>query len=331
VIEIILTLIAFLAIFFINKFKKVIASETGLIDIPDQNRKFHKKKTPLLGGVMIFLIFLLINLYLIFSQNISKDNFIIFLGCTGCFVMGLIDDKKNINYLLKFFFLSIIYLIIINLNPNLLLTKLYFHTFDKIIYLENSGVFITVLCLLLLTNALNLIDGINGLCISISIIFLTWIMIVFKQTNFFYLLLVSSLFYIFFLNLKKNIFLGDSGALFLGSLIGLLLISNYNNELLKNNFAVEKIFITLMLPGLDMLRVFSIRIINAKNPFKADRLHLHYLLIDHGFNLTKTLLVTLSLILIPIFINLFTNINEIKIVLSFALIYLFIIFYIKFK
>ena len=287
-INITLTLIIFLTIFFINKFRRAISNHTALLDTPDKKRKLHEFKTPLLGGVMIFLTFFLINIYLIIIHNISKDNLIIFLGCSSCFIIGLIDDIKNINYKYKFFLLFIIFFLIIKIDPNLQLNKLYFHTFNKIIYFKNLSIFITILCLLLLTNALNLIDGINGLCISVSIIFFAWILIIFDQADSFNFLFIGSLFYVLILNIKKNIFLGDSGSLFLGSLIGLFLISNYNNELFKRNLPVEDIFITLMLPGIDMLRVFAIRVANSKNPFEADRSHLHYLLLDRGFNLSQT-------------------------------------------
>jgi UDP-GlcNAc:undecaprenyl-phosphate GlcNAc-1-phosphate transferase len=326
-----LTLVIFLAVFFVNKFRKAISKGTALVDRPDKKRKLHKFKTPLLGGVMIYLTFLLINAYLIAIDHISKDNLIIFLGCSSCFIIGLIDDIKNINYKYKFFFLFIIFFLIIRIDPNLQLNKVYFHTFNKIIYFNNWGIFITILCLLLLTNALNLIDGIDGLCILVSIIFFAWILIIFNQADFFNCLFIGSLFYVLILNIKKNIFLGDSGALFLGSLIGFILILNYNNELFKRNFPVENIFITLMLPGIDMLRVFVIRISNSKNPFEADRSHLHYLLLDRGLNLSQTLLAILSLISIPISINYFSKINEIKIIVIFTIIYLFIILYLKKK
>ena len=130
------------------------------------------------------------------------------------------------------------------------------------------GFFFTILCLLLfLTNSINLIDGIDGLCLIISIILLIWLIFVSQSYNFYYSLIFFSLCYTLYLNLKKNIFLGDSGSLFLGTLIGLLIIYNYNDKLLENNFAVENIFIALMLPGIDMLRVFSERIFKKKKSF----------------------------------------------------------------
>ena len=181
---------------------------------------------------------------------------------------------------------------------------------------------------MLLSNAINLIDGINGLCILICIIILFWILLAFKDDNFVYVTIISLIFILFY-NLKGNIFLGDSGSLLLGSLIGLLIINNYNNELLLTNFPVENIFIVLMIPGIDMLRVFIIRILNKKNPFSSDRNHLHHMLLNKKLKLSQILIIISILCILPISINSSTNIMPILIILSSIIIYTIIIFTIK--
>ena len=326
-IKILLLILSFFIIFFINKFRIKISNKFQLIDKPDKSRKLHSKNVPLLGGVMIFSTFVLINLYLLFFENFDKVSILIFSTSTCCFVLGLIDDYKNIAYKYKFVFLIIFIYLFISLDPNLQLNKIYFSTLERSeIYLNNFSIPFTVLCLLLLINAINLIDGINGLCISVSIIFISWLMFTFQNTQSLYILLIVSLFYILLLNLKNNIFLGDAGSLFLGSLIGLNLISNYNLQISKVYFPVEDIFIVLMLPGLDMLRVFVLRILNNKNPFSPDRTHLHHLLIERGFKTGEILLIFSLLIFAPIFFNFFTDIKQIIIIVFFILFY-FILFY----
>ena len=186
----------------------------------------------------------------------------------------------------------------------------------------------TVICLLLLTNAINLIDGINGLCLLISIIILSWILITFQNTNFIYIVIIS-LTLILALNLKNNIFLGDSGSLLLGSLIGFLIINNYNNEIIFSKFPVENIFIVLMIPGVDMLRVFILRLFKNKNPFSSDRNHLHHLLLDKKLALYKTLLIILSLCILPIIINIITNVKPIIIIIFSIISYIIFILIIK--
>ena len=300
-----------------------------MIDRPDLLRKRHKINTPLLGGLMIFLCFSLNTIYSLYLEEFNVTLISIFMLSSFCFILGLFDDLKNLAYKYKFLFLTLFFYLTVNLDSNLAINEIYSSTLDRRINLDNIGIFFTILCLLLLTNSINLIDGIDGLCLIISIILLIWLIFVSQSYNFYYSLIFFSLCYTLYLNLKKNIFLGDSGSLFLGTLIGLLIIYNYNDKLLENNFAVENIFIALMLPGIDMLRVFSERIFKKKNPFLADRNHLHHLLLDKPTKLFNTLLVIALLILIPILVNIFTEINQIKIIFSYFLSYLILVYYLK--
>jgi len=323
-----LAVFSLLIIYFINKYRKVISKKTKLIDRPDKFRKLHKKPTPLLGGTMVFSSFLLINLYLIFFKDLNSSSLIILASCFCCLVLGLVDDIKKISYKYKFLILIIIFLFV-SLDTNFQINKIYISTFNKEFYLNNLSIPFTILCLLLLINALNLIDGIDGLCILISIIFIIWLINAFQNTEPLYTVLIASLIYVLYLNLKKNIFLGDSGSLFLGCLIGLNTILNYNIEISTTQYAVEKIFIALMLPGLDMLRVFFIRIIKKKNPFSADRIHLHHLLIARGLNRMNILIIFLLLTLLPILISFFTNLKLIYIMLFSIFFYNLLIFKLK--
>jgi len=315
-----LTIFSLLIIYLINKYKKKISKKTKLLDRPDRIRKLHKKPTPLLGGIMAFSSFLVINLYIIFLNDLNKTSFIIFACCLSCLLLGLIDDVKKISYRYKFIILIIIFLFV-SFDRNLQINKIYFSTFNKELYLNYLSIPFTILCLLLLTNAINLIDGIDGLCILISIIFITWLISTFQNIELLYIVMIISLIYIFYLNLKKNIFLGDSGSLFLGCLIGLNIILNYSKEISKINFPVENIFIVLMLPGLDMLRVFGIRLINKKNPFSPDRMHLHHLLLNRNIQLSKILMIYFFLIITPIVINQFLYNFQIIIIFTYILLY----------
>ena len=328
-IEFSLIIFSLVIIYLINKYRNNIAQKTNLLDSPDRIRKLHKKKIPLLGGIMIFSSFILINLYLIFFQELTKTTFIIFICSMFCLILGLIDDIKKVSYKYKFLALIIIFYLFANLDPYLQINKIYFSTFDKEFYLNYLSIPFTILCLLLLTNSINLIDGIDGLCILISIIFIIWLMIAFQNAAQLYIVIITSLIYILYLNIRKNIFLGDSGSLFLGSLIGLNLILNYNLEILKINYPVENILITLMLPGLDMLRVFIVRIINKKNPFSPDRIHLHHLLLNHKYGSGKILTIFFMIILLPILINYFLNISKILLIIIYILLYFFLVSILK--
>jgi UDP-GlcNAc:undecaprenyl-phosphate GlcNAc-1-phosphate transferase len=324
-----LTIFSLLIIFLINKYRKSIGKKTDLIDRPDKIRKLHKKPMPLLGGAMIFSSFILINLYLIIFQEITKTYLIIFTCCTSCFVLGLIDDIKKFSYKYKFFILIIFFYLFVSLDESLQINKIYFLTYQKEFYLGYLKIPFTVLCLLLLINAINLIDGIDGLCILISAIFLIWLMNTFKSTEPLHIVVIISLIYILYLNLKKNIFLGDSGSLFLGCLIGLNVVLNYNKEISKIHYPVENIFIALILPGLDMLRVFAIRIFNNKNPFLPDRTHLHYLLLDYGLSPMKILIIFFIMISAPIITNQYTIFSPATIILVYIFFYSILLIYLK--
>ena len=156
-------------------------------------------------------------------------------------------------------------------------------------------------------------------------------MFIFSNFTIINIVLAISLVYVFILNLKKNIFLGDSGSLFIGSIIGLNLIYNYNLQSIDGFLPAENIFIALMLPGLDMLRVFAIRIKNKKNPFIGDRNHFHHLLQQKKFKLNSILIIFTLFTAMPILINSFTIINPIVIIITFILLYSFFVFYLKKK
>jgi len=320
-----LTLISLITIYFINKHRKKIGKKTKLIDRPDKIRRLHKKPMPLLGGIMFFLSFTLMNLYLIFEQELTKNSLIIFACCACCLILGLIDDIKKLSYKYKFLILIIIFYFFVSLDSGLQINKIYISTFNKEFYFNYLSIPFTILCLLLLTNAINLIDGIDGLCVLVTIILLIWLFNIFENIGSSYIVLIMALIYILYLNLKKNIFFGDSGSLFAGCLVGLNIILNYNMQIKNINFPVENIFIGLMLPGLDMLRVFFIRILNKKNPFSGDRIHLHHLLTDRGLSTFNILIIFLLLIISPIFFNFFTEIKPVIIIVFYTLFYVTLI------
>jgi UDP-GlcNAc:undecaprenyl-phosphate GlcNAc-1-phosphate transferase len=246
-----------------------------------------------------------------------------------CLILGLTDDIKKISYKSKFLILIIIFFLFVSLDSNLQINKIYFSTFNKEYYLNYLSIPFTILCLLLFINSMNLIDGIDGLCILISIILLGWSIKSFQNSEPLYIVIIISLIFILYFNLKKYIFLGNSGSLFIGCLIGLSVILNYNIEILKINYPVENIFIAFMLPGLDMFRVFIERIFKNKNPFLADRNHLHYLLLDKGLNLTQVLTILSIMALSPIIINQYEFFSQIKIILIYIFLYFIFIIYLK--
>jgi UDP-GlcNAc:undecaprenyl-phosphate GlcNAc-1-phosphate transferase len=264
--------------FLLYFFKDPIAKSLKLYDTPNKKIKFHKKKTPKLGGLILILNGLIILYFsIMFKENIF---FKIILLTILCSLVGLLDDIIDISPYKKFIILTSISITFLLFNHEFRIEKIIFENiiFQKIIILQNTeltSIFLTILCYLLIINAYNMSDGHNGIA---SFIALSWFFyfLIYKSPIYFFLTpIIICIFLIFIFNIKSKIFLGDSGNYFI-SVIFASLIINQNN--ITNNFFAEEIFILFMLPGIDMLRLFILRIVNKKNPFKGDRQHLHHYL-----------------------------------------------------
>ena len=290
-------------------------------DYPKKKRKIHKVKISLLGGSIFFVC---INIYFLFDYYHFKEfiNFSyisLILSLSFIFIVGIIDDKKDIKALTKSVIFILIILLSILPNENLIIQNLRFSFLENEIDLNNYSIFFTVLCIFLFVNSFNMFDGVNGQAgIYIAIIF-SYLLYkgILNELSLFTLICV--IFFIY-LNLKNKIFLGDNGSLLISLLISIVIIKSYNENLIKY---CEEIFILMMLPGIDMARLFIERISNKKNPLSADGNHFHHILLKR-FKLNYVLLVNSFLILIPV-IALLAGIKSLIIVISFLLVYFFII------
>jgi len=304
----------------------------NILDKPTKN-KIHSEITPLIGGFPIFF-FSLILLFCFNFYEINKElNYIVTLSSIFFFV-GYLDDRYDINAYIKLIVSSLIILFVINSIDNFIIKTLFFETFNKTISLNVFSKAFSILCILLLVNALNLADGINGLASGMASL---WFCVIFIFSDFIegrniYLILaaitlISSIFIY-----KGKYFLGDSGTLFLGSFVSLGFIYSYNVQF-QNEYIIsaEKIFILFMIPGIDMFRLFMLRIINRKDPFSGDLNHLHHLI--HGYLGTgKTLSIYLILFLSTNYLSFFNILKPITIIFSYLIIYvIFIILDKKFE
>lgn len=297
-----------------------------LIDNPDKIRKLHSKPVLMIGGIFIANYFIFTSVYSFLNGHISFS--IILVTSILVFFIGLIDDYYSLSAYKKLFFLSIILLIALNLENSIRIETLYFSTFERFLNVEEYSFFLTSLCVLLLINCLNLSDGINGLAVGISII---WIMFNIYYANIFLTILLIPLIFLlillFFSIFKEQFFLGDNGSLIISCFVGLITIMNYNQNLLNNDqkiVSTENIFILFMLPGLDMFRLFLERILKKKDPFKGDRNHLHHLLMKK-FSLKSTLFIYLFLMIFFIFIDQINLIPSIYIIIFFIIFYSFFV------
>jgi UDP-GlcNAc:undecaprenyl-phosphate GlcNAc-1-phosphate transferase len=305
----IVAIILFNLIIFFNI--NFIIKKYGLYDHPDILRKIHKEKTSLSGGFIFFL-----NIFLIFfcfsfqdSQfesliknffNNNYNNLFLFLFFLMLiFVFGFLDDKFNFDANKKLLFLLVLIFFLINLDPGLIISNINFSFTKKIFDLKQFEIFFTILCFLLFINAFNMFDGINLQSGLYSIFIFTNFF--FYSGNFFFLIILIPIFTFLFFNFRGKIFLGNSGSYLIGFLISYFTIKLYNNF---NNIFSDKIFLLMVMPGFDMLRLFFLRLLNKTNPFKADNNHFHHLLILK-YNFVYALIVNFLLTTAPFIIGFF--------------------------
>lgn len=285
-------------IIFFNPITKFI----NIFDVADNVRKFHKNNVPLFGGFLIIynLIFFFVLDYFLnlnLSQEIvnKREYFTFCIGTIIFFCIGLFDDKYNLSANKKLFLNFFILLFLTLMDDNLVIKQLKFSFFENPIYLNNFSHLFTILCVLLFLNAINMFDGINlqtaTYCIIIFSIFLFKGIYISLSTIFICVLIL----FLFYNSLNKT-FLGDSGTQVLAFVISYVLIKSYN---LNQSFTPEEIFVILSLPGLDMFRLFLLRVFNGKNPFSPDRNHIHHL-IENKFKKFKTFIIIQFFLLINI-------------------------------
>lgn len=297
----------------------IISLRKRLFDVPD-SRKVHKRPVPRLGGVMFFpvIVFTMCIMSLtriiwghlpneFFTMGIVKEMLCLFAGLTLLYIIGIGDDLVGIRYRKKF----IIQTISAAFFP---LAGLYINNFYGLlgIYAVSPclGVPLTMLLVVFITNAINLIDGIDGLASGISIVALTMLGIFFALGELWiYTLLsfacVGVLIPFFIYNVFGNadrgrkIFMGDTGSLTLGYILSCLVIkySMYTGSEIHptDGAPIVIAFSILLVPCLDVIRVVIGRVRRHTNPFKPDKTHIHHKFLAMGFD-TRRALILIQLI-----------------------------------
>jgi UDP-GlcNAc:undecaprenyl-phosphate GlcNAc-1-phosphate transferase len=292
------------------------------IDKPDKKRKFHKKPTPLAGGVLIFINILIYTFFSLFFSDILDQkiflnfkNFLNFIIIASIiFLIGFYDDKLNIRSNIKFFLLIIVIFFLLQLDENFIISQLNFSFSNAKINLNEYSIPFTIFAYLVFLNAFNMFDGINLQSGIYSFIILISISILYVESNFIKILIISLLSFLY-LNYKDLSFLGDSGTLLISFIISCIFILLYN---LKKITYADDIAIFMLIPGLDLIRLFITRIINKKNPLNPDRNHLHHLLLKK-YSEQKSLIIITTLIILPILLNMFKFKNLISLILVIVL------------
>ena len=310
---------------------KVFSNFLNLYDKPDKLRKIHKTDIPNVGGLFFFINLFLILMFFFFKKNFFyylkfEEFFNIFIFCLIIFSIGFMDDKIDLKPSIKLFltFVSVLLFLIINEEYVIKILKFSFMNYSINLELPLSYL-VTCFFILLFINAFNMLDGINGL--AILYFFLVSFFSSFYINNFLIVLIVFQFVFFFLINNFKNkIFLGNNGSMLLAFFLCIIFIKYYNLELI---FYSDQIFIFMMMPGFDLLRLAVVRTLNNRHPFSPDTNHLHHLLLfSHGHLITICWI--FFLITVPIIIFFLLN-NSIASVLSGLLLYTCTILFCKKK
>ncbi len=266
-----------------------IADQKKLYDVPDE-RKVHTHPVASLGGVGIFGGFLLASLLSI-QGHLNPEFQYFFAAALVIFFLGLKDDLIVLSASKKFVGQMVAASILIHLGNIRLDSMFGLFGFEKLD--EGFALALSYLTIIVVINSFNLIDGIDGLASSLGIlttvIFGTYFFIAGQQA---YALLAFALAgslvaFLIFNHHPAKIFMGDSGSLMIGLVNAILVIkfisvASEPTAVVPIESAVAIGFSILIVPLLDTLRVFAIRIFNGRSPFTPDRNHVHHLLLGWG-------------------------------------------------
>jgi len=268
-----------------------VAEIKNLIDSPDDVRKIHDSVMPTLGGIGIFGAFIIS--FSIWGQAATLVSYPFFIAALFMlFLVGIRDDILMLDPVKKLV-VQVAAAALLVAGGGIYITDLggLFGLYTIPAY---AGILISVLVLVTITNAINLIDGIDGLAGGIGVIVASIFGIWFWSAGFLSLAILSfslaaALIGFLVYNMHPaRIFMGDTGAMAIGFILGYLTLEflSLNAALAGGAWHVSNAVVLaaaiLIVPVFDTIRVFLIRINNRKNPFEADRNHMHHRLIDAG-------------------------------------------------
>ena len=256
---------------------------------PVNERSSHKYPATRSGGISIFFTVCLACAFGISTGQLTIPLYallsVFFLTFTG-----FVDDLIEVRYREKLFLQLFAGVLMINSGYSIDSFYGVFYVYELPYWIETI---ISLFVFVVVVNALNLIDGLDGMASFISIKFfliIGGIVLVSKTEWFiFFPIIISALlgFLWFNFNRDKKVFLGDTGSLFLGSIMAFFIfyILDSDSNLITDNLISRPLLAVLLLlyPLVDTLRAFIIRAYNNKSPFVADRVHLHHRLADKGY------------------------------------------------
>lgn len=287
--------LAFFISFILTFIVARVARRRRIVDVPDDERRFHKSETPTLGGLAVFGSFILVGFCMILTGDLIGNIPIrqivgIFMGGVILMIGGYLDDKYRLPAKFSVIFPILACLTVV--TSGIQAVSLHNPFNGNVLILEKIAIFgfplasgvVVFLWTLGMTYTTKLLDGMDGLVTGIAAIagFVIFGLsltpaVQQPQTALLAIIFVGSLLGFLILNFyPAKIFLGESGSTFAGYMLAILAIVSGGK--------VATAILVMGLPVLDALWVILQRIFSGQSPFKGDRRHLHYRLTEIGFS-----------------------------------------------
>jgi UDP-GlcNAc:undecaprenyl-phosphate GlcNAc-1-phosphate transferase len=256
-----------------------VGTQLGVLDLPDSQRKYHRKPVPLVGGIAIliaaglwFAVMLLVD-----GVTTHQLRLAMILCGGGAGLIGFVDDRQGIAPARRMALLFVIAFAALAIDPGLIATTAR--------WIPSKGYPISplVFCTLFsisaagVVNAVNMADGQNGLAGGMYLIWIGCLLIVGGSSVSAAALMLLPLTLVFLAyNLRDKLFLGDCGSYGVTFVLGLLVAADYAS----GQITLATIIAWFFVPVIDCLRLMAVRASNGRSPFSADRDHLHHRLAD---------------------------------------------------
>ena len=277
---------------------KKLAVSVGAVDVPKDNRRMHKVPIPRLGGLAIFIAFVVS--VLLFAK-IDRELRGILIGSLMIVILGVLDDIYSLRALPKFLVQILAAVVVVLYGCRIeFFTNPVFTSSSTYLRLGSVGsVVVTILWIVAITNAVNFIDGLDGLAVGVSGISAATMLVVsilVAEQN--VAVIMAALFgaclgFIPYNFNPAKIFMGDTGSTFLGFILATMSIQGLFKLYAIISFAVP--FLILGIPIFDICFAVIRRLARGQNPMTADREHVHHRLIDMGFDQKQSVMITYML------------------------------------
>lgn len=334
--SVLLILISFVISYFVTSKVIKVVKYKGLMDNPN-HRSSHYFKTPTLGGIAFYLT-IMSSIFLINSFLKNSVSLNLILSLTVLFIVGLKDDLVILSIRSKLI-TQIFALSITLLHSDFHQINLY-----GFLGIESLSGFYAILfssfTVVSVINGYNLIDGIDGLASMVGVVIFGFFSLIFYKTlNYYFyfltIIIIASIvsFLRYNLSKTKKIFMGDTGSMILGFMIGVFVLkvlslsqSELNNVFIKPSNILVIVIAILIVLFTDVIRVAVIRLMNHKKIFSPDRNHIHHVLVDSvGWSHIKASLVisliNILIILLIYFLNFYISTLSLTIVLITILVF----------